>query len=90
MTTTWYVYIVRCSDDTLYTGITTDVARRVIEHNEDDRLGARYTRARRPVSLAYAEAAQDRATATRRELAIKRMGRAEKTALLQRHRLQSR
>lgn len=84
MNSTWYVYIVRCSDDTLYTGITTDVGRRVAEHNDDDRLAARYTRARRPVSLAYTEAAEDRAAAARREAAIKQMNRREKIALLRR------
>ncbi|MBE9502976.1 MAG: GIY-YIG nuclease family protein, partial [Proteobacteria bacterium] len=44
----WYVYIVQCSDDSLYTGITKDLTRRVEEHNSNDILGARYTRARRP------------------------------------------
>ena len=85
MSSTWYVYIVRCSDDTLYTGITTDVGRRVAEHNVDDRLAARYTRARRPVIVAYAEPAADRAAAARRGAAIKPMNRREKTALLQRY-----
>ena len=77
----WFIYILRCADGSFYTGITTDIARRVAEHNASDRLGARYTRSRRPVSLAYAEAADSRASATRREAAIRKLGRAGKTAL---------
>jgi len=82
MTEAWYVYILRCADDTLYTGITTDVPRRVAEHNAHDRLAARYTRARRPVQLVYAERSADRASAGKREAAIKKMSRADKLALL--------
>lgn len=52
--TTWYVYMVRCSDASLYTGVTTDVNRRLIEHNSR-KSGARYTRSRQPVSLVYVE-----------------------------------
>lgn len=73
--------MLRCADGSLYTGITTDVHRRVAEHNGDARLGARYTRARRPVQLVYAEGAADRAEASRREAAIKRLDRARKLAL---------
>ncbi|MFP5403436.1 MAG: GIY-YIG nuclease family protein [Gammaproteobacteria bacterium] len=76
----WWVYLLRCADGTLYTGITTDVARRVAEHNGDG-PGARYTRGRRPVVLAYAEPAGSRAEAARREAAIKRLDRARKLAL---------
>ncbi len=78
----WWVYLLRCADGTLYTGITTDVARRVAEHNDEAGLGARYTRSRRPVTLAYAEPADDRADASRREAAIKRLDRARKLALV--------
>jgi len=78
----WHIYILRCADGTLYTGITTDPQRRVAEHNGDNRLGARYTRGRRPVRLAYHEAAADRAAAARREAAIKRLTRREKLALV--------
>ena len=78
----WTVYILACADGTLYTGITTDPARRLREHNHDNRLGARYTRARRPVRLVYAEACASRAAAARREADIKRMRRADKQALL--------
>jgi putative endonuclease len=77
----WYVYMLRCADGSLYTGITTDVVRRVAEHNGDGGLGARYTRSRRPVELVYVETASDRADAARREAAIKRLDRAQKLAL---------
>lgn len=77
----WYVYILACADDTLYTGITTDLTRRIAEHNGERGLGARYTRSRRPVALAYAELADNRATASQREAAIKRLDRAGKLAL---------
>ena len=77
----WCVYMLRCADGSLYTGITTDVARRVAEHNGDTGLGARYTRSRRPVELVYVEAAANRAEAARREAAIKRLDRACKLAL---------
>jgi len=77
----WIVYMLRCADGTLYTGITTDVVRRVAEHNGEGGLGARYTRSRRPVTLVYVEPAENRATAARREAAIKQMDRAGKLAL---------
>jgi putative endonuclease len=77
----WFVYIVRCADHTLYTGITTDVERRLAEHNGESGLGARYTRSRRPVALAYVEPAGSRAEAARREAAIKLLDRARKLAL---------
>ena len=79
---TWHVYIVRCADDTYYTGIAVDVERRVAEHNGAGRLGARYTRARRPVTLAYQESVADRSEAGKREYAIKRLSRHEKRALI--------
>lgn len=78
----WTVYMVRCADGSLYTGITTDVARRVREHNEG-RAGARYTRSRRPVVLVFHEASAGRGEALRRERAIKGLTRAEKLALLE-------
>jgi putative endonuclease len=77
----WCVYVLRCADGSLYTGITTDIARRVAEHNGDGPLGARYTRTRRPVRLVYVEAAANRAEATRREAAIKQLDRVHKLAL---------
>jgi len=77
----WFVYLLRCADDTLYTGICTAVERRVGEHNAGP-LGARYTRARRPVVLVYCEAAANRSEALRREREIKRRDRAWKLALI--------
>lgn len=80
-TPSWYVYMVRCADDSLYTGITTDVARRLDEHNGAVAGGARYTRARRPVVLVHSEAVEGRAAAASREAAIKKLSRPEKLAL---------
>lgn len=77
----WFVYVLRCADGSLYTGITTDITRRLAEHNGDGGLGARYTRNRRPVTLAYFEPADSRSHASRREAAIKRLDRAGKLAL---------
>jgi len=83
----WFVYIVRCADDTLYTGIAMDVERRVNEHNAAGRLGANYTRARRPVALVYAEAVESRSSAARREHEIKQMTRPRKDELLKASRM---
>ncbi len=77
----WYTYMVRCADNTLYTGITTDLERRVGEHN-GNKKGARYTRSRRPVELVFSEAHTDRSMASSREMAIKKMRTSEKKALL--------
>lgn len=77
----WSVYILRCADDTLYTGVTTDVERRLREHNAHSGPGAKYTRARQPVTLFYTEACPDRSTAQTREAAIKKLSRTEKEAL---------
>lgn len=76
----WHAYLVRCADGTLYGGVTTDLARRVAEHNAGTK-GAKYTRARRPVALAYAEACASRSGAQAREAALKALTRAEKEAL---------
>ena len=80
MSEAWYVYLLRCADGTLYTGITNDVGRRVDAHNQG--RGARYTRGRLPVELVYREAAGSRAAATRREAAVKRLSRAAKLRLI--------
>lgn len=77
----WYVYMVACRDDSLYTGVCLDPAQRVKEHNSSPR-GARYTRARRPVTLVYTEALESRSAAMQREMAIKRLKRREKLALI--------
>ena len=78
----WFVYIVRCADDTLYTGIAKDVTRRIEEHNSNNLLASNYTRARRPVALAYREAVKTRSAAARREYEIKQMTRQEKEYLI--------
>lgn len=80
----WSVYILRCADDSLYTGITTDVERRLTEHNAGDGLAAKYTRSRRPVRLVYREAVDSRSEAARREYAIKRLRKSAKEALIAR------
>jgi putative endonuclease len=77
----WFVYILRCADESLYTGITTDVARRVRAHNAGMPHGSRYTHSRRPVAVVYSERAASRAAASRREAAIKRLDRRRKLAL---------
>jgi len=77
----WHVYIVQCSDNSLYTGITKDIDRRILEHNEDDKKGARYTRTRRPVNMVYKEACGDRSQASSREYQIKKLSRSEKLRL---------
>ena len=76
-----YTYILRCADGTLYTGWTTDLEKRLSTHNAG--LGAKYTRARRPVTLLWYETHDDRRVAMRREAAIKRLGRAQKLALME-------
>ncbi len=70
--TPWYVYIVRCKDNTLYTGITNDLKRRVAEHNSENG-GAKYTRYRRPVTLVYSEKIGSRSEALKREHQLKKM-----------------
>ena len=76
----WWVYLVRCADGSLYTGVATDVPRRVAAHNAG--RGARYTRARRPVVLVHHEPAADRSAALRREARLKRLARPEKERLV--------
>lgn len=78
----WFVYLVRCQDNTFYCGIAKDLKRRMEEHNSADK-GAKYTRGRRPVELVYTEVAASRAQATQREGQIKRMARGQKMALIQ-------
>ena len=78
----WLVYIVRCADGSLYTGIARDLERRIAEHNADKGAGASYTRSRRPVRLVYQEPAPDRSTASKREYQIKQLSRTEKLALI--------
>lgn len=76
-----YVYILRCSDDTLYCGWTTDLSRRIAAHNSGN--GAKYTRSRRPVELVYYEEYANRHEALSREWHIKRMSREEKLRMIE-------
>ncbi len=77
----WHVYMVRCSDGTLYTGITNDLENRIEAHNSG-RDGARYTRSRRPVKLVYSEQAGSKSSAARLEYRIKKLPRGKKDALV--------
>ena len=76
----WFVYMLRCADGSLYTGITTDVNRRSKQHNAG--TASRYTRSRRPTRLVYQEVHASRSLALKREAAIKALSRQEKTALI--------
>jgi len=78
----WTVYVLRCVDDSLYTGVTTDIERRVNEHNHDNKLAASYTKSRRPVKLVYSEPCEDRSQALKREIGIKKLKRKQKEALI--------
>ncbi len=80
MSSDWYVYILTCADGTLYTGVTTDLTRRLEEHNTSPK-GAKYTRVRRPVVLVHQEAFDTRSEACIREAAIKKLTREEKMGL---------
>ncbi len=77
----YYIYILKCKDKTLYTGITTDLDRRVTEHNTS-KLGARYTSARRPVNLIYSEKFKNRSSASKEEARIKKLKSADKLKLV--------
>lgn len=79
----WCVYLLRCADDTLYTGVTRDLPRRLRQHNGELVGGASYTRGRRPVVLLWSEVSADRSAAQQREAAIKRLSRSEKLFLLE-------
>ncbi len=76
----WYVYVLRCGDGTLYTGITDNIPRRLAAHRAGK--GAKYTRGRGPLELVYAEEVPDKSTALRREYQIKRLTRQEKERLI--------
>lgn len=80
-TSRYYLYMLVCADDTLYTGITTDLERRLEEHNTGA-AGAKYTRARRPVHLIYSKKYKDRSSASVAEARIKKLSREEKLALV--------
>ena len=77
----WYVYLLRCADSSLYTGITTNPERRLRQHNGELAGGAQYTRGRRPVTLLWTETGPERAGAQRREAAVRRLSRGDKLRL---------
>jgi putative endonuclease len=77
----YFVYILECSDGSLYTGITKDLVKRLEEHNTSSK-GAKYTKARRPVKLVYKESSLDRSSASKREYAIKKLTRLKKLQLI--------
>jgi putative endonuclease len=77
---TWRLYILRCGDDTLYTGITNDLLRRLVQHNSGK--ASRYTRSRLPVSLVHQESCQDRSSALKKEYRMKSLSRKEKDAYI--------
>lgn len=77
----YFVYILRCGDGTLYTGIAIDLEKRINEHNTSPK-GAKYTKSRRPVALAYSEAAENKSIAMKREIAIKKMTKEQKELLV--------
>jgi putative endonuclease len=77
---TWLVYIILCSDDSLYTGITTDITRRFSQHAQGQ--GAKYFRCRQPKQLIFVEIGHDRSSATKRELYIKKLSRLKKLQLI--------
>ena len=81
MSDNWYIYLMRCSDNSLYAGITTDLTRRLNEHN-NSKLGAKYTRIRRPVTLAYAETSDNRSLASKREYQLRKLSKAKKEQLV--------
>jgi len=83
-TTKWWVYFLRCSDNSLYAGVTTDIHRRIDEHNNSN-LGAKYTRARRPVRLAYLETAENKSLACKREYQIRHLSKQQKEQLVSKY-----
>lgn len=82
----YYLYILECADDTLYTGITTDLTRRVSEQN-NSRLGSKYVSIRRPARLVYARKFRNRSTASKEEARIKKLRKHEKTRLIKNSRV---
>ncbi len=77
----YFVYILKCSDESLYTGITTNIIKRLDEHNNSEK-GAKYTKPRRPVKLVYQESSENRSSASKREYAIKKLTRLKKLQLI--------
>jgi putative endonuclease len=81
MSAHWYVYVLRCADGSLYTGVARDLQRRLLQHNGELAGGSRYTRGRRPVELVWSDTELDRSAAQRREASIKKLSRAQKLLL---------
>lgn len=88
MASTWKLYMLRCCDGSLYTGITTDVATRLEAHSTGH--GAKYTRGRAPLTIAYTEVCGDHSTALKREIAVKKLTKEQKEALVAAYRSQIR
>tara|TARA_B110001454_G_scaffold216314_1_gene239331 strand:+ start:914 stop:1195 length:282 start_codon:yes stop_codon:yes gene_type:complete len=80
----WFVYFLRCNDNSLYAGITTNIERRLHQHNHT-KLGAKYTRAKRPVTLTYIELATDKSTASKREYQLRKLTKTQKEQLVSAH-----
>lgn len=78
----YYFYILRCADNSLYSGITNNLEKRLREHNSVNSKGAKYTRAKRPVKLVYSEKYRSKKTAMKREIEVKRLTKAEKEKLV--------
>ena len=78
----WYVYVLRCADNSLYTGVALDVNKRLDEHNGVTKNGAKYTHARRPVELVYQEPADSRSEACKREYVIRNLKKSQKENLI--------
>lgn len=81
----WFVYILRCADNSLYTGVALDVNKRLDEHNGIDNNGAKYTHGRRPVILVYQESLISRSEACKREYTIKCLSKSQKECLIKQH-----
>lgn len=80
----WHIYILECRDKTLYTGITANLKRRIEEHNTS-KLGAKYTKGRRPVKLVYSCRRKDKSRAAKEEYRIKKLSRAEKFIMIKKY-----
>lgn len=78
----YYLYLLQCENDTIYTGITTDLERRFVEHKSGTGKGANYTRAFKPIKILYTEEFQNRSDASKRESEIKKMTRSQKLELV--------
>ena len=83
----YYLYILKCSDNTLYTWITTDIEKRIRQHNWEIKWWAKYTRIRQPVELVYKEELENRSEASKRECEIKKLKREEKLELISKNKL---